>query len=263
MFRALSGHPSSDQRSGWAVLSVTTIGSLLTALDANIVSIALPKMAQNISNSISLIGWVITGYILALASCVILSGKIGDSFGKKRIYLIGFAVFGISSTLCGLTFSTYQIIAWRVVQGLSASILTANGLPLLFEAFPSNKRGMAIGINGMSWAFGAIFGPIFGGMLVTIDWRLIFFINLPISLIAVFAGIKRIPDDKPVDFSTNISKLNPLSSILLLVAVALTIISLTFFSLTFLLAGIVGFLTLKVNCSMGNNLDYACLTCSA
>jgi EmrB/QacA subfamily drug resistance transporter len=241
-----SGQDSSaNQKSGWTVLSVTTMGSLIVGLDTNIVSIAVPRMAHDLSNGVSLLGWVITGYILALACFVLLAGKIGDNYGKKRIYLLGFVIFGISSTFCGLGLSAFEIIAWRIIQGSSAAMLSANALPLLFEAFPSQKRGTAVGINGISWALGAVSGPIVGGVLVSIDWRLIFFVNVPITLVAVLAGLKRIPDDK----QNNRHKvpLNLISSALLSLGVAFTLISLTFFAPLYAVIGIISLLAFSIN----------------
>jgi EmrB/QacA subfamily drug resistance transporter len=240
------GHDiSTNQKSGWSVLSVTTMGNLIVGLDTNIVSIAIPRMAHDLSNGVSLLGWVITGYLLALACFVLLAGKIGDNYGKKRIYLLGFVLFGISSTFCGLGLSAFEIIAWRIIQGSSAAMLSANALPLIFEAFPSQKRGTAVGINGISWALGAVSGPIVGGVLVSVDWRLIFFVNVPITLVAVLAGLKRIPDDK----SNNLHKvpLNSISSALLSLGVAFALISLTFFVPLYALIGIVCLIALCIN----------------
>ena len=138
----------------WTILSVTTLGAFMSALDANVVTIALPYISKDLSAGYSLLGWVLAGYVLAAAALVLQSGKMGDNYGKRSVYLIGFAIFGVSSALCGLSQSVYQLIAFRVVQGIGASIMIATGVPILFASFPPKERGTAVGINSVAWAWG-------------------------------------------------------------------------------------------------------------
>lgn len=220
----------------WTILSVTTISSFMAALDTNIVTIALPKISSELSSGLSSLGWVITGYILATAVFLLQSGKIGDKYGKKRIYLIGFAIFGISSSLCGLSQNIQELVGFRVIQGIGSSMLAATAIPLVFESFPPNERGSAVGVNSTAWAVGAITGPVLGGFLVAFDWRLIFFINVPIAAAAIPIGIKRIPFRPGIGI--NAGGINIISSIFLGVAVTTALVWLTFFDYLYALASL-------------------------
>ncbi|MDV3244356.1 MAG: MFS transporter [Nitrososphaerales archaeon] len=222
------GQPSSYQLPRWTILSVTTLGAFMAALDSNIVTIALPAISRGLTSGISLLGWVITGYALASAVLVIQAGKLGDKYGKKKVYLTGFAVFGIASALCGMSLDAYQLVVFRVVQGLGASLLVATALPLVFASFPPSERGQAVGINSVAWALGAVTGPIIGGVLTQIDWRLIFFVNVPVASAAVLVGLKRIPQalDRRNDQA---GRLNLVNATLLGLTVAVWILWLTFF----------------------------------
>ena len=212
----------------WTILSVTTLSSFMAALDSNIVTIALPEMARALNTGVSLLGWVITGYILAAAALVLQSGKLGDSYGKKRVYLVGFAIFGISSALCGLSQSAYELIAFRVVQGIGASVLTATSIPLIFSSFPPSERGQAIGVNSVAWAVGAVAGPLAGGALTQIDWRLIFYVNVPVAAAAILIGTRRIPASLN-GRDQHAGRLNLASAALLGLAVGALMLWLSFF----------------------------------
>jgi EmrB/QacA subfamily drug resistance transporter len=172
---------------------VTTLGAFMSALDSNIVTIALPYVSRDLSAGYSLLGWVLAGYVLAVAALVLQSGKLGDNYGKRNVYLIGFAIFGVASALCGLSLSVYQLIAFRFVQGAGASIMLATGIPLIFASFSPSERGTAVGINSVAWAVGAVAGPVLGGFLTSIDWRLIFYVNVPVAALAILVGRARIP----------------------------------------------------------------------
>lgn len=177
----------------WTILSVTTLGAFMAAVDSNIVTIALPYISRDLSAGYSLLGWVLAGYVLAVAALVLQAGKLGDSFGKRNVYLIGFAIFGISSALCGVSQNVYELIAFRIVQGTGASIMIATAIPLIFASFPPNERGTAVGLNSVAWAVGAVAGPVLGGFLTAIDWRFIFYVNVPIAALAILVGRVRIP----------------------------------------------------------------------
>jgi EmrB/QacA subfamily drug resistance transporter len=229
--------PSDKQLVRWTILSVTTLSSFIVALDSNIVTIALPVIGPEFSSGVSLLGWVITGYVLVTAALLLQFGKIGDRYGRKRIYLIGFAVFGIASALCGLSQNVYELIGFRLVQGLGAAMLSATSYPLIFASFPSHQRGIAMGVNSVAWSVGAVAGPIVGGFLVSIDWRLIFYVNVPIAAVAVLIGTQRIPKTHDIG-SKMIRGINPLSSFLLALTVALILTWLTFFDSFFAFIGL-------------------------
>lgn len=212
----------------------------MIGLDTNIVSIAVPVIGRDLSAGISLLGWVITAYVVATAALLLQLGKVGDRYGRKRIYLIGFVLFGVASALCGASFSIYQLIAFRFFQGCAGAMLGANAAPLIFDSFPSTQRGTAIGVNAIAYSIGAIAGPAAGGFIVFIDWRLIFYINVPVAAIAVLIGAKKIPKSKPVSAAPNAkSPLNIVNSLLLGLAVAFVLIWLTFFDIRYALIALI------------------------
>jgi EmrB/QacA subfamily drug resistance transporter len=200
----------------------------MAALDSNIVTIALPAMSKGLSSGVSTLGWVITGYIIAAAALVLQAGKFGDNYGKKRVYLTGFAIFGLASALCGLSQSAIELVAFRVLQGIGASVLTATGLPMIFASFRPSERGSAIGINSVAWAVGAVAGPLLGGILTQIDWRFIFYVNVPVAAVAILIGFRRIPAALNAR-GGYASKLNLVDATLLGLAVTLVMLWLSFF----------------------------------
>lgn len=223
----------------WTILSVTTLGSFMAALDTNIVSIALVKISQSFSAGYSLLGWVLVGYILVVAALVLQAGKLGDIYGKKRVYLVGFAIFGISSALCGLSLNVYQLVFFRVIQGIGAAVMVATGLPMIFASFPPSERGKAIGVNSVAWAVGAVIGPILGGALSAIDWRLIFYVNVPVAAVAIAVGRAKIP--KWLDArGQGQGRLNLVNAGLLGASIALLVAWLTLLDLRLLVLGAVG-----------------------
>lgn len=217
----------------------------MAALDSNIVTIALPSMSEGLSSGVSLLGWVITAYVLAVAALVLQAGKLGDNYGKKSVYLIGFAVFGAASAMCGLSQTAYQLIGFRVLQGIGASVLAATSLPLVFASFPPSERGAAIGINSVAWAVGAIAGPVLGGILTAVDWRLIFYVNVPVAAAAVLVGTKRIPEWLN-ERNKLAGKLNLVSSTILGIAIAVTMMWLTFFDVRLIPVAVAAFVLLGV-----------------
>jgi EmrB/QacA subfamily drug resistance transporter len=211
----------------------------MAALDSNIVTIALPYISKGLNAGYSLLGWVLAGYVLAAAALVLQAGKLGDGYGKKRVYLIGFAIFGVASALCGLSGDAYQLITFRVIQGAGAAIMIATAIPLIFASFPPSERGSAIGVNSVAWAVGAIAGPVIGGVLTAIDWRLIFYVNVPIAAIAILVGRAKIPGVLNAK-SPYAGRLNLLSATLLGIAIALVMLWLTLLDIRLVPLGILG-----------------------
>jgi EmrB/QacA subfamily drug resistance transporter len=212
----------------WNVLYVTTLGAFMVALDSNIVTLALPYISKALSTGYSTLSWVLAGYLIALAALLLQSGKLCDFYGKKRVYLLGFAIFGVASALCGLSPDAYQLIAYRIIQGAGASIILATGIPLVFASFPPRERGMAIGVQSAAYAAGSVAGPVLGGALTSVDWRLIFFINVPIALAAVVVGQAKIPRWLNARIGRQ-ARVNLLDATLLAASIALIVLWLTFF----------------------------------
>ncbi len=169
----------------WYALAVIMLGSMMGTIDASIANVAMPTIARVYATSVDNAEWVILSFMLVTASTLVLFGRLGDMFGQKRIYLGGFAIFGASSLACALAPSLGFLIAARAVQALGAAMLLSSNQALIVDTFPSTERGRAIGFNGAAVAVGLSLGPIVGGAIVTYgDWRWIFLINVPISIIA-------------------------------------------------------------------------------
>jgi EmrB/QacA subfamily drug resistance transporter len=167
----------------WIALSVTTIGSLMAALDSTIVVFALPDMMKELHADMVEMVWVMMAYLLISTLFFLTFGRIADMLGRVRMYNLGFVIFTVGSMLCGLAGGATQLILFRLVQGVGASLLMVNSVAILTEAFPPEQRGLGIGINAVTWATGGVFGPILGGLILSItSWRWIFFINLPIGV---------------------------------------------------------------------------------
>ncbi len=173
----------------WIVLSVTTIGAMMAAIDSIIVILALPDMLVELHADLVEMIWVIMAYILVSTVFLLTFGRVADMFGRVRMYNLGFVVFTIGSALCGLSGDATQLIAFRLVQGAGAAMMVVNSVAIITEVFPPNERGQALGINAITFAAGGVIGPILGGFILTIaNWRWIFFINVPIGLFGALWG---------------------------------------------------------------------------
>lgn len=170
----------------WVALSNTTLGTLMASLDSNIVLIALPTIGRELPHiSILDLLWILLGYQLVTASVLVNFGRLADMFGRVKLYNLGFAVFTAGSALCSISQSGPELIGFRMVQALGGAFLFSNSAAILTDAFPSNERGMALGINQVSIVAGSVTGLILGGILTTLlGWRSIFWVNIPIGIFA-------------------------------------------------------------------------------
>ena len=170
----------------WVALSNTTIGTLMASLDSNIVLIALPTIGRELPGITVLdLLWILLGYQLVTASVLVNFGRLADMFGRVRLYNFGFALFTVGSGLCSLAQSGPELIGFRMVQAFGGAFLFSNSAAIITDAFPSNERGMALGINQVSIVVGSVTGLILGGVLTTIlGWRSIFWVNIPIGVFA-------------------------------------------------------------------------------
>lgn len=216
------------------VLSVTTLGSLMAALDATIVYLALPNMGHFFNTPLSYLTWVIVAYLIAIIATMIPAADLAKKVDKKKLYLSGFIIFALSSLFVALSPNIFFVIAFRFIEGIGAGILTSTGIPILLSSFPPEERGKAVGINSISWAIGTMTGPIMGGFLVMYDWRYIFLINVPIGFIAMLLGIKRIPSEP----GNKAAKVNRYSSISLIAFIIPMVIAITFANLYFLIIAV-------------------------
>src|SRR6266851_7009138 len=167
----------------WAVLVVVSLGFFMTLLDLTIVNIAIPNMIDKLHASLDDVLWVLNAYALVLAVLVITAGRLGDLFGPRTMFAAGVALFTAASAACGLAPSAGWLIAFRAVQGLGAAMLMPQTLAIITMIFPAERRGAAFGIWGAVAGVATVAGPTVGGLLVTVlDWRWIFFVNLPIGI---------------------------------------------------------------------------------
>ncbi len=175
----------------WIVLSVTTIGSLMAAIDSTIVILGLPDMMISLHADLIAMIWVIMAYILVSTVFLLTFGRVADMLGRVRMYNLGFVIFTIGSALCGFAANADLLILFRLIQGSGAAMMVVNSVALITEVFPPNERGKALGINAITWSFGGVAGPILGGLILTLaSWRWIFFINVPVGIFgAVWAYI--------------------------------------------------------------------------
>lgn len=181
----------------WLIFSVTVMGTFMAVLDSSIVNVALPLIAASFGVELTAVQWVVTAYLLVISSLLPLFGKIGDMYGRRRIYLLGFVIFTIGSLLCSLANSIWLLVAARVLQAIGASMLMSNSPAIVSVTFPGKERGRVLGMNGTVVALAAMAGPSLGGILVGLfNWQWIFYINLPIGIIAYLLGYYILPKEE-------------------------------------------------------------------
>lgn len=170
----------------WTVLSNTTLGVLMSSLDTNIVLIALPTIAKQLPGTSLLdLIWILIGYQLITAAILVSFGRLADMFGRVKLYNLGFIIFTAGSALCSISFTSLELILFRMIQGVGAAFLFSNSAAVITDAFPISERGKALGINQVAIVFGAAMGLVFGGFLVSLlGWRSIFWVNIPIGIFA-------------------------------------------------------------------------------
>jgi len=164
-------------------------------IDGTVVNVALPALQANLNATIVDVQWVIEAYSLLLAALLLVGGSLGDHYGRRRIFLIGTALFALASAWCGLAPNTAQLISARAAQGLGAALLVPGSLAIISSSFPENERGRAIGTWSGFSAITTAVGPVIGGWLIEhISWRAVFFINIPIALLVIFISLGSVPE---------------------------------------------------------------------
>ncbi|MFD4674184.1 MFS transporter [Lentzea sp. NPDC058450] len=193
----MSSTTQSD-RANWRTVYALCVGFFMTLLDTTIVNVALPSMITDLGASLNDVIWVVSAYLLAFAVPLLLTGRLGDRFGPKRLYGIGLVLFLGASLACGLATSAEALIAARVFQGLGAAAMTPQTMAFITHLFPPAKRGAALGMWGSVAGLATISGPLLGGVLVThLGWEWIFFVNLPIGVLALVLLFLWVPDLQP------------------------------------------------------------------
>jgi EmrB/QacA subfamily drug resistance transporter len=214
-----SGRRTPDERYKWIALSNVTLAVLLATIDLSITIIAMPDIFRGIhldplapANSFYLL-WMILGYMVVSSVLIVGLGRLGDIFGRVRIYNLGFVIYTVASLILtvdwmhGRAGATY-LVGFRIVQGVGGACLLANSAAIITDAFPRNQRGMALGINNIVGVTGMFIGLVLGGLLAPIDWRLVFLISVPVGLFGTVWAYLRLeersqPQRRPIDWLGN------------------------------------------------------------
>jgi DHA2 family multidrug resistance protein len=182
----------------WWILITVIIGTFLGALDQTIVNLALPKIINDFNITVSMAGWIATAYILANAVFVPIWGKLGDTIGRKKVYILGFSIFILGSVLVGISWNFSSMIVFRVIQAIAISADYPTAMAILAVTFREGKeRAQALGLWSTAFAASSVLGPLIGGPLIdTFGWRSIFLINLPIGILGILMALRFINESR-------------------------------------------------------------------
>jgi EmrB/QacA subfamily drug resistance transporter len=216
-----NGRPRGKIDYKWIALSNTTLSIMLAFINTSSVLLALPVIFRGIGidplspGSTDYLLWLLMGYMLVTAVFVVAFGRLGDIFGRTRMYNLGFAIFTLGSLLCAITWSTgtagaIELILFRVVQGIGGAFLFANSTAILTDAFPENERGLAMGLNQIAGIAGSFLGILVGGLLSQVGWRWVFLFNVPIGIMATIWSYRTLRETgvlkkEPIDWLGNIT----------------------------------------------------------
>lgn len=185
---------ASDEKDPWPALFALCLGFFMILVDSTIVSVATPAIIKDFDAEVNSVVWVTSAYLLAYAVPVLITGRLGDRYGPKRLYLAGLTVFTLASLWCGLTSTIDGLILARVVQGLGASMMTPQTMAIITRIFPAVRRGKAMALWGATAGVATLVGPILGGVLVDgLGWEWIFFINLPVGIVGFVLAWRLVP----------------------------------------------------------------------
>jgi EmrB/QacA subfamily drug resistance transporter len=178
-----------------AAMAVIMTGVLMTAVDTTIVVLALPEIQRGLHVALSAVVWVIISFLLVITLLATQVGRLGDQFGRVRMYEAGFVVFVLGSLACALAWNEASIIAFRIVQGVGGAFIMANSGAVIADLYPRERRGRAYGFTAVGWTMGAVLGIVLGGLIVTyISWRWVFWINVPVGVAALAVATRVLQD---------------------------------------------------------------------
>jgi EmrB/QacA subfamily drug resistance transporter len=184
-------------REVYVVAAVVVVGVVMSILDTTIVNVALETLSRELSAPLNTIQWVATGYLLALATVIPLTGWSSERFGAKRIWMTSVALFGLASALCGLAWSAESLIFFRILQGFGGGMIMPVGMSLLMQAAGPDRAGRVMAVIGVPMLLGPIFGPVIGGLIVdNASWRWIFYVNIPVAILALGLAARLLTADQ-------------------------------------------------------------------
>jgi EmrB/QacA subfamily drug resistance transporter len=197
MLPAQPANSANERLKYWVVFCIG-VGNFMSTMDASIVNTLMPEMAVSLHASIAAIEWVMTIYLLVVSGLLLAFGRIGDLRGHKSVYVAGYAVFLVSSAMCGLSPTVHWLIFSRGLQAIASAMMFANSSAIVTGTFPPSERGRALGLQSAMTYIGYSAGPPLGGLLATyFGWRSVFFINVPVALFGVFLSYRVIAHDRP------------------------------------------------------------------
>src|SRR5438477_9052179 len=190
--------PCRAEARGW-IIAATILGSSMAFIDSTVVNVALPALQASLHATVVDVQWVVESYGLFLSALILLGGALGDSLGRRAMFLLGVGVFAIASAGCGLSSSIAALVFWRCVQGIAAAFLVPGSLAIISASFDEKSRGQAIGTWSGFTAITSALGPVLGGWLIEhASWRWAFFVNLPLAAAVIAISLWRIPESRSV-----------------------------------------------------------------
>lgn len=209
----------SNDLSSWLSLFVVVIGTFMSILDSSIVNIAVPKMMSVFGISMDNAKWILTAYTLSLGAIIPLTGYLQDIFGSKRIYIFALTMFTIGSLLCGFSWNFSSMVIFRIIQAIGGGMIMPVGMSIIYDIFPREKIGLALGFWGIASMAAPAIGPTLGGYIIeSMDWRLIFNINVPIGILGVFMAIVLLKNSK-INYDKHFDLIGFLSSTIGIVSI--------------------------------------------
>ena len=189
-----SGEPTSTELNPWPALFALCLGFFMILVDSTIVTVATPAIVEDLHADVNSVVWVTSAYLLAYAVPILITGRLGDHFGQRGLYLLGLTIFTFASLWCGFTQSIEMLILARVAQGFGASMMTPQTMAIITRIFPAERRGRAMSLWGATAGVATLVGPILGGVLVdSMGWEWIFFINVPVGVVGFVLAMRLVP----------------------------------------------------------------------
>jgi EmrB/QacA subfamily drug resistance transporter len=188
---------SQGSRAQTYVLAATVLASAMAFIDGTVVTIALPAIRADLQADFQELQWIVNAYMLMLGALILVGGSLGDRLGRRRIFIAGIAIFAIASVFCAIAFNPVMLIGFRALQGIGAALLVPQSLAIISATFPREVRGRAIGVWAAASAITTALGPPLGGFLIdTLSWRVAFWINLPLSALALWLTLRHVTESR-------------------------------------------------------------------